>query len=125
VLNVTAIVVGCAEDGDCDIEAQSRKLGGAGLQDCGIAPAGDEGVVDRCASAAFQKNETFRALYELDDGRLQAFVHAAGDTYLLLRESEGRDGVERADCSGAMAVREGGRSYVDCVDPGPFEPICH
>jgi hypothetical protein len=113
---------GCGGDDDCDIEAQSRSLGGAGLEDCGIARNGDTSVVDRCAVTAFEGNKTFRALYELDDGRLQALVHAAGGAYLLLRESD--DGVERADCSGARSVRDDGRNSIECEDPTEFAAVC-
>jgi hypothetical protein len=120
---ISLIGASCGEDDDCDVEAQSRTLGGAGLQDCGIAHGDDQGVVDRCVVAAHQKNETYRALEELDDGRLQAFVHAAGGGYFLLRDAEG-GGVERADCEGARVVREGGRSYVACDRPSAFESLC-
>ena len=120
---VVLVSASCGEEDDCDVEAQSRRLGGAGLQDCGIAHGDDQGVVDRCVLGAHQKNETYRALYELDDGRLQAFVHAAGDIYLLLREAEG-GGVERADCEDGVVVREGGRTYVECDQPSAFEQIC-
>ena len=120
---IALVSAGCGEEDDCDVEGQSRRLGGAGLQDCGIAHGDDQSVIDRCALTAHQKNDTFRALYELDDGRLQAFVHAAGDAYLLLREGEA-GGVERADCEGARVVRDGGRQYVDCDQPSAFEVIC-
>jgi hypothetical protein len=122
VLTLALVGGGCGSDDDCDIEAQSRSLGGAGLEDCGIARGGDSSVVDRCAVTAFEGNKTFRALYELDDGRLQALVHAAGGAYLLLRESD--DGVERADCSGARSVRENGRNYIECQDPTEFAAAC-
>jgi hypothetical protein len=119
----TLVSASCGEEDDCDVEAQSRKLGGAGLQDCGIAHGDDQGVVDRCVLDAHQQNNTYRALYELDDGRLQAFVHAAGDVYFLLRDAKG-GGVERADCAGGRVVREGGRSSVECDQPSAFEAIC-
>jgi hypothetical protein len=114
---------GCGGGDDCDIEAQSRAIGGAGLEDCGIARSDQTTVVDRCAVTAFEGNKTFRALYELDDGKLQALVHAAGGAYLLLREAD--SGVERADCSGAHSVRANGRNYVECDDPTGFAPLCH
>jgi hypothetical protein len=116
-------IASCSGEDECDIEAQSRRLGGAGLQDCGIAHDGNESVVDRCAASAYAKNQTFRALYELDNGRLQAIVHAAGDSYFLLREAEG-GGVERSECAAGMLVNDGGRRYVDCEEPSEFEAIC-
>jgi hypothetical protein len=122
VLGAAAASCGDGSD-DCDIEAQSRRLGGAGLQDCGIARGSSQSVVDRCAVNAYGRNETFRALYELDDGRLEATIHAAGDVYLKLRETDAGD-VERADCGGGRVVREGTRSFVDCADQAPFEALC-
>lgn len=120
---LSVAIASCNGDDECDIEAQSRKLGGAGLQDCGIAHDGNESVVDRCAASAYAKNETFRALYEIDDGRLQAIVHAAGDAYFLLREGEA-GGVERADCADGMLVNEDGRRFVDCQGPSEFVAVC-
>ena len=113
----------CNGDDDCNIETQSRELGGAGLQDCGIAHGSNASIVDRCAVDAYAMNATFRALYELDDGRLQAIVHAAGDSYFLLREGEG-GGVERADCADGVVANQDGRRFIDCQDAGEFEPIC-
>ena len=114
--------VGCGGGDDCDIEAQSRTIGGAGLEDCGIAHGDQTTVVDRCAVTAFEGDKTFRALYELDDGKLQALVHAAGGAYLLLREAD--SGVERADCTGAHSVRDSGRNYIECDNPTEFAPLC-
>lgn len=110
---------GCGDSSECDIETESRSIGGAGLIDCGFAEQDDRGDVDRCARSAFERDQTFRALYELDDGRLQALVHAAGGAYLLLQEGE-EGGLERADCAGAE-LRSG---VVTCSDPASFEPVC-
>jgi hypothetical protein len=123
-LAFAAVVVaqGCgSDDGACDIESKSRKLGGTGLTDCGIASPGETSTVDRCAVTAFS---TFRALYELDNGDLEALVHAAGDTYHTLRQPPDETVVERVDCGGAEVVTEGTRRYVVCTDPGTPREIC-
>ena len=116
------LVAGCKSEADCDIEAQSRKLGGAGLNDCGLAHGGETSVVDRCALQADQSGETYRALYEQPDGGIEALVHAAGGDYLLLRET--KSGVERAECNGAVVVQEPGRSFVQCKSPSDYEAVC-
>jgi hypothetical protein len=113
----------CGGDDECEFNSVTRDVGGSGLVDCGIAHVDDTGSVDRCAVTAFTSNNTFRALYEQEDGDLLALVHAAGDTYHLLRLSE--DGrIEQADCSGGSVQQEGTRSFVRCDDPSNFELVC-
>ena len=109
------VLTACGGDDDCDLEARSRALGGAGLMDCGFAAAGNTSTVDRCAVTAFQGRSTFRALYESEDGGVEALVHAAGDSYFLLRETD--QGIERIDCASARVATDGARSYVECVSP--------
>jgi hypothetical protein len=116
---------GCGdEEGGCDIESRSRKLGGTGLIDCGIAGPGDTSTVDDCAVSAFQSRSTFRALYELENGDLEAIVHAAGDSYHTLRQPPDETVVERIDCGDAEVVTRGTRRYVVCTDPGTPREIC-
>jgi len=114
---------GCASKDDCNIETQTRDLGGAGLMDCGLASTDDTHTVDACAVAAFAGRNTFRAIYERSDGTLEALVHAAGDAYLTLRESP--DGIERRDCKSAHVVDDADRSYVECVEPSAPTIVCN
>lgn len=117
------LIVSCAGGDECELDAVSRDVGGTGLIDCGIASPTDSSSVDRCALTAYRGNNTFRAIYEREDGGLEAFVHAAGGSYHLLRLAP--DGnIERADCDGAVVVQEGARSYVSCEEPSEFEVVC-
>src|SRR5262249_33466383 len=113
---------GCGDEASCDLGAITRDLGGVGLIDCGVANA-ETADVDRCAVAAYRDGSTFRAIYERDDGRLQALVRAAGGDYLVLRQADD-DSITRAECNGAQVVADGGRTYVECVDRGPFTTVC-
>jgi hypothetical protein len=119
---------GCGGETECNIDSQSRALGGAGLIDCGIASADDPpdifARVDRCGVEAYQALGTFRALYENEDGTLEATVHAAGGTFHLLRAEADDAQVDRADCEGAHVVVEDGRTYVHCDQPGEFRRVC-
>lgn len=115
---------GCGGDDDCEFDNVLRDIGGVGLMDCGIASEDDTSDVDDCAVDAYRANQTFRALYEQDDGGLRAIVHAAGDSYHVVTLS-GEDGsIARAECEGGVLVQENGRSYVDCADPEPFRDVC-
>jgi hypothetical protein len=120
--------LGCSGETECNIDSQSRALGGAGLIDCGIASADDPPEifdrVDSCAVEAYQARGTFRALYENQDGTLKGTVHSAGGNFYLLRAGTDDDHVDRADCEGAHVVVEDGRTYVHCDSPSEFERIC-
>lgn len=116
---------GCADDDACDLGDISRELGGVGLIDCGISDsAEDTAAVDRCAVSAYAGGSTFRAVYERAQGGLEAIVRVAGGDYLVLRQSDDGGSVERADCASARVVDEAGRTYVECVDRGEFDPVC-
>lgn len=102
-------------------------LGGPGVIDCGVASVDDTSEifdVDRCAVETYNARGTFRAIYEQEDGSLEAVVHAAGDTYHLLRVQVESTRIERADCGGAHVVQTDGRTYVQCDDPSRFAPVC-
>jgi hypothetical protein len=120
--------LGCGGQTECNIDSQSRALGGAGLIDCGIASADDPpdifDRVDSCAVEAYQARGTFRALYQNQDGTLEGTVHSAGGTFHLVRSQADDAQVDRADCEGAHVVVEDGRTYVHCDSPGEFERIC-
>ena len=117
------VLSACANSLGCDLDGISRDLGGAGLMDCGIA-SDDTSNVDACAVTAFRMRSTFRAIYEQPDGSLQAIVHAAGDSYYLLRASKSGDSVERADCQSASLASEGTRQFVQCEKPSAFREAC-
>lgn len=117
-------VAGCAGDLGCDLDGTTRKLGGSGLMDCGLAEKGNTTDVDRCAVTAEQSRTTFRAIYVRKDGSLEAVVHGAGDHYYLLRASSDGDEVKRADCEGASVVTDGTRQFVECDEPGEFRKAC-
>jgi hypothetical protein len=114
----------CGGEDECEFDAITRSVGGVGLMDCGIASIEDTSTVDDCAVSAYQANHTFRAIYEQDDGGLEALVHAAGGTYHLIRLSGEDDSITRADCDGATFTQESGRRYIVCDDPEPFRAAC-
>jgi hypothetical protein len=118
-------LAGCSGDPVCNIDATTRRVGGAGVMDCRIS-SDEESVarVDQCSVEAYQARATFRAIYRQEDGTLEAIIHAAGDTYHLLRTEVDGPGIEEADCEGAHVVRDQGRTYVHCDDPGEFTRIC-
>jgi hypothetical protein len=123
-LSVGSLLAGCGGDDECEFDAVTRDIGGVGLTDCGIADRDDPSEVDECAVSAYRGNQTFRAIYEQDDDGLEAIVHAAGDSYHLVRLS-GEDGtITRADCAGGQFVSEDGREYIACDEPGPFSVAC-
>jgi hypothetical protein len=119
---------GCNGKTECNIDSQSRALGGAGLIDCGIASADDPSDifdrVDSCAVEAYQARGTFRALYENEDGTLEGTVHSAGGTFHLVRAPADDAHVDQADCDGAHVIVEDGRTYVHCDSPTAFARIC-
>lgn len=118
-------LVGCNDGTECNINSASRMLGGPGVIDCKVASAGESSqYVDTCAVETYNARGTFRALYERDDGTLDAIVHAAGDTYHILRMRAEANSVEQADCEGAHVVSVDGRTYVQCDDPTPFRVLC-
>jgi hypothetical protein len=120
---LTFVLAACGGDQECEIDAVSRDLGGAGLLDCGIAPEDDTRTVDACAVMAHRSRQTFRALYERGEGRIEGIVHAVGDTYHLLRVT-GDGAIARADCSGARVAQDGTRSHVVCDGDPAFEAVC-
>jgi len=115
---------GCGGENECEFEAITREVGGVGLMDCGIASRDDTSEVDDCAVSAYQANHTFRAIYEQADDGLEAIVHAAGDTYHLIRLSGDGRSITRADCEGGLFVQEDGRRYIACDEPGSFRAAC-
>lgn len=112
--------VGCAED-ECNIDEYTRDLGGIGVMDCGLA-GDDTSAVDECALTAYRGRKTFRALYENEDGDLEAIVHAAGGTYHLVREAGSM--LEQADCKGGQEEVTDDRRRVGCDGQGAFETVC-
>ena len=74
---------GCGEE-ECELDSVTRKLGGAGLIDCGLA-IGDPSNVDRCAVSANRAGSTFRALYEREDGGVDVIMRVAGGGYVALQ----------------------------------------
>jgi hypothetical protein len=114
----------CASEDECEFEAVTRAIGGVGLTDCGIASVNETDAVDDCAVSAYQADQTFRAIYEQDDDGLEAIIHAAGDSYHLVRLSGDGQSITRADCEGALFVQEDGRRYVACDEPGSFRAAC-
>lgn len=121
---IASASAGCSGEDECEFEAITRDIGGVGLMDCRIAPLDDTSAVDSCAVSAYQAGHTFRAIYEQDDDGLEAIVHAAGDTYHLVRLSGDGKSITRADCEDASFVQEDGRRYIACVEPGPFRAAC-
>jgi hypothetical protein len=127
-LRIAALVcclAGCGGESECNIDTTTRRVGGAGVMDCRITTEQYSiERVDQCAVEAYQARATFRAIYRHDDGTLEAIVHAAGDTYHLLRTDADGPGIEEADCVGAHLVQEQGRTYVQCDEPDDFVRIC-
>lgn len=117
-----ALAGACAED-ECDFNSATRDVGGIGLMDCGIAGE-DTSAVDSCAVMAHRQGAIFRAIYETEEGGLEAIVHGSDGEYSLLRIPAPNGPVERADCAGAEVVDEAGRTRVSCVNPGPFAVVC-
>ncbi len=124
VIACASAAVSCAGEDECEFDAITRSVGGVGLMDCGLASLEDTSTVDDCAVSAYQANHTFRAIYEQEDGGLEALVHAAGDTYHLIRLSGEDESITRADCDGGIFTQEGGRRYIACDDPEPFRAAC-
>jgi hypothetical protein len=116
--------LGCGGQSECNIDAASRALGGAGIIDCRIAFIDEAAAVDQCAVETYQANGTFRALYELEDGTIEAIVHAAGGRFHMLVATADNTQVEQADCEGAHVRYAQGRTYVQCDDPAPFQRVC-
>jgi hypothetical protein len=113
----------CGGSDDCEFDSVLRDVGGVGLTDCGIAAVDDTGEVDACAVNAYRADQTFRAIYEQDDGGLRAVVHAAGGSYHVVTLAE--DGsIARAQCEGGVLVQESGRRYIECDEPGEFRNVC-
>ena len=114
----------CGGDDECEFDRVLRDIGGAGLIDCGIADFQDTAEVDACAVEAHAANQTFRAIYEQEDGELQGIVHASGDSYhLVTLAADGRT-IARAECEDGLYTQAGARTYINCVDPGPFRTVC-
>jgi hypothetical protein len=113
----------CGGSDDCEFDSVLRDTGGVGLTDCKIARVDDTEEVDACAVSAYRARQTFRAIYEQEDGGLRAIVHAAGDSYHVVTLAD--DGsIARAECGGGVLVQENGRSYIDCDEPGEFRDVC-
>jgi hypothetical protein len=114
--------LGCGED-ECELNAVTRELGGAGLVDCGLA-TGDSSDVDRCAITAHRNGSTFRALYEREDGGVDVIMRIAGGDYVALRLVPEERRIEQATCDGGRVTVSGGRSYVECEGRGEFGLVC-
>ena len=115
---------GCGED-ECELDAVTRRLGGACLIDCGLA-TGDPSEVDSCAVRENGAGSTFRALYEREDGGVDVIMRVAGGDYIALQllPEDGR--IERASCARGRVVTDmvSGRRFVECVDRGEFALVC-
>lgn len=102
----------------------TRRLGGAGLIDCGLATMDDPSVVDRCAVTAHGDGSTFRALYEREDGGVDVIMRVAGGDYVALQLVAEDGSIESANCDeGRIAVSDG-RRFVECADRGDFSVVC-
>ena len=112
------VSVACNGD-DCDIDAETRELAGPGVTDCSV-PGADASVIDSCVLRENASGHPFRALYEQDDGSLEALVLDGGGTYYLVRTPADGSRVERARCKGANVSS----SRVECDAPGDFHSIC-
>jgi hypothetical protein len=123
VLSALAVTAaGCGED-ECELDAVSRRLGGTGLIDCGLA-VGDPEDVDRCAVVAHGGGSTFRALYQREDGGVDAIMRVAGGAYVVLRFDAESGRIERADCEDGRITVGDGRTFVDCVDQSDYALVC-
>jgi hypothetical protein len=119
------LLAACGDETECNMDSASRMLGGPGVIDCGKASADDDpAIVDRCTVETYNARGTFRAIYEQEDGELSAIVHAAGDTYHLLRMLPDVARIDQADCEGAHVVQSDGRTYVQCDEPTRFRTLC-
>ena len=113
---------GCDED-ECELDAVTRRLGGAGLIDCGLA-TDNPSDVDRCAVSANRAGSTFRALYEREDGGVDVIMRIAGGDYIALQLVPDDGRIERASCASGRIATSSGRSFVECVDRGDFTLVC-
>ena len=113
---------GCGED-ECELDAVTRRLGGAGLIDCGLA-TDDPSAVDNCAVRENAAGSTFRALYEREDGGVDVIMRVAGGDYVALQRVPEDGRIERASCDGGRIANSSGRRFVECIDRGEFSLVC-
>jgi hypothetical protein len=118
------LLVACGDEDSCDLDAYTRDQGGFGLMDCGIASAGETSAVDACAEMAQRQGVTFRAIYETDDGGLEALVYTSDDEYIQVRTPADGSTLEQERCGSGVLTQETGRTYVSCLDPGEPEVVC-
>ncbi|MDD9934339.1 MAG: hypothetical protein OXT09_12090 [Myxococcales bacterium] len=122
-LAASTALVGCSSDDGCDLDDYTRDQGGFGLMDCGLA-FDDTSAVDACAVMALRQGGTFRALYETEDGGLEAIVHTSEGVYIQVRTPADGASLEQTPCEDGILIEEDGRSYVGCFEPGEAELVC-